>query len=218
MKRRSAGFTLVEVLVVLVIGSLVSALLFQMLAQTYRLRSRFAEQLAESQTGRMRADWLRQSLRGLESLTQDAPSRFSGQSTTLQGLTSAPIGQRGTSLRDFRLEWAPRPSGWELRYSDGETPWPLWAAGAAGRPGFRYIDDQGDEHEQWPPPGTPPALPVAGATGTLGQSAPPPAWRQLPAAILVRWYDPSGREQVLVAAVSGDRDAKRPLLNFMSAP
>ena len=218
MKRRGAGFTLVEVLVVLVIGSLVSALLFQMLAQTYRLRSRFAEQLAESQTGRMRADWLRQALRGLESMAQDAPSSFSGQSTTIQGLTSAPIGQRGTSLRDFRLEWAPRASGWELRYADGVAPWPLWAAGAAGRPGFRYIDDQGNEHMQWPPPGAPPPLPAAGAAATVGQGVNPPAWRQLPAAILVSWYDLSGREQVLVAAVAGDRDAKRPLLNVMGSP
>lgn len=218
MRRRGSGFTLVEVLVVLVIGSLVSALLFQMLAQTYRLRSRFAEQLAESQTGRMRADWIRQTLQGLQSVTPDAPSRFSGQSAALQGWTSAPIGPRGASLRDFRLEWAPRDSGWELRYSDGETPWPLWAAGAAGRPGFRYVDDQGSEHGQWPPPGLPPPPPGAAATAGLGQGAPPREWRQLPAAVLISWHDLSGREQVLVAAIGGDRDAKRPLLNLMSPP
>ena len=218
MKHRSAGFTLVEVLVVLVIGSLVSALLFQMLAQTYRLRSRFAEQLSESQTGRMRADWLRQALRGLESMAQDAPSRFSGQPTTIQGLTNAPINQQGTRLRDVRLEWAPRASGWELLYAEGAAPWPLWAAGAAGRPGFRYIDDQGNEHGQWPPPEAPPLLSAAGAAAMPGQSANAPAWRQLPAAIVVSWHDASGREQVLVAAVAGDRDAKRPRLNVMGSP
>ena len=218
MRHRSPGFTLVEVLVVLVIGSLVSALLFQMLAQTYRLRSRFADQLSESQTGRMRADWLRQALRGLESLTADAPLRFSGQPATLQGLTSAPIGQRGASLRDFRLEWVPRDSGWELRYADGEAPWPLWGASAAGRPGFRYLDDQGGEHTQWPPPGAPPVRPLVGPAITLGQAAAPPAWRQLPAAVVVSGYDVAGREQVLVAAISGDQDAKRPLLNLMALP
>jgi prepilin-type N-terminal cleavage/methylation domain-containing protein len=216
MKRRKAGFTLVEVLVVLVIGALVSALLFQMLAQTYRLRSRFAEQLGQSQNGRMREDWLRQALRGLESLAQDAPSRFAGRSTSLQGLTSAPIGPRGASLRDFRLEWAPRASGWELRYSDGEAPWPLWTAGAAGRPGLRYIDDQGGEHEQWPPPGSPAARQIAGFSATPVQSV--PEWQQLPAAVLVSWYDLAGREQVVVAVVGGDRDAKRPQINWTGAP
>ena len=220
MKRRSAGFTLVEVLVVLVIGAVVSALLFQMLAQTYRLRSRFAEQLGESQTGRMRADWLRQALRGLESLAQDgpAPARFFGTAMFLQGLTSAPIGPRGASLRGFRLEWAPQASGWELRYSDGEAPWPLWAAGAAVRPGLRYVDDQGGEHVQWPPPGTPAALQISPAAATQRPGATAPGWRQLPAAVLVNWHDLAGREHVLVAAVGGDRDAKRPLLDPMTAP
>ncbi|MBC7705708.1 MAG: prepilin-type N-terminal cleavage/methylation domain-containing protein [Rhodoferax sp.] len=218
MKRRSVGFTLVEVLVVLVIGSLVSALLFQMLAQTYRLRSRFSEQLSESQAGRMRADWLRQALRGLESLTANAPSGFAGQSTSLKGLTSAPIGQRGASFRDFRLEWSPRASGWELRYADGGAPWLLWAAGEAGRPGFRYLDDQGGEHTQWPPPGTPPSRPVLGPVASVGQPAAPSAWRQLPAAVVVSWYDLAGHEQVLLAAIGGDQDAKRQPLNLQSAP
>ena len=221
MKRHGAGFTLVEILVVLVIGSVVSALLFQMLAQTYRLRSRFAEQLGESQTGRMRADWLRQALRGLESQVQDAtaPARFSGTSMVLQGSTSAPISQRGASLRSFRLEWVPQTSGWELRYADGEAPWPLWVAGAAMPPGLRYVDDQGSEHAQWPPLGTPPARQFSTAAAAAAQrpGTTPPGWRQLPAAVLVNWHDLSGREHVLVAAVGGDRDAKRQPLNPMSA-
>jgi general secretion pathway protein J len=217
MKTRKSGFSLVEVLVVLVIGSFVSALLFQMLAQTYRLRGRFADQLVESQTGRMRADWLRETLRGLETVTQDSPFLFTGRSTTLQGLTSAPVATSGAQLKDFRLEWIPRPTGWELQYADGQTPWPLLVTGAFGSPGFRYVDDQGGEHDQWPPRASPPAPPISvGPNSSPRQGT--AQWRQLPTAILVSWFDLSGRKQVLVAAVNGDRDAKRPRFNMGGLP
>ena len=218
MKRQAAGFTLVEVLVVLVIGSLVSALLFQMLAQTYRLRSRFADQLAESQTGRMRADWLRQALRGLESLTQDAPSRFAGQPQRMQGLTSAPIDLRGSAKRDYKLEWTQLGSGWALQYADGGVPWTLWSAGTAGLPGFRYLDAQGGEHRQWPPPGAPPVAPATDAAAALGLNRPAATWPQLPSAVVLSWHDAAGREQVLVAAIAADPDVKRPRLNLLAPP
>lgn len=179
MTRNGRGFTLVEVLVVLVIASLVSVLLFQMLGQTLRIRGRFAEQLSESQTGRMRADWLRHALQSLQTEPATSAGRFQGRADALSGPSAAPIGGGAPAVRPIRLEWQPRDGGWVLAYEDERGRWLLWEAAAAERPGFAYLDEQGQSHAQWPPPGTPPPAglapaglpPAAGPAAASGRSS-----------------------------------------------
>jgi general secretion pathway protein J len=191
MKTRPSGFTLVEVLVVLVITALVSTLLFQALAQVYRLQGRFGEQLAQSQGGAMRADWYRQVLQGLLNDYADGKQRFAGQVQRLEGLSATALTVAGGAPQWVVMEIRSEADGSELLYQAGSQQVTMlrWQGGGE----FAYLDEAGAEHAQWPP---------------MGSGA---AWSQLPVAVLLKWPTPQGRA-VLVAAPRGDREAKiRPL-------
>jgi general secretion pathway protein J len=179
MRAAGRGFTLVEVLVVLVITALVSTLLFQALAQVYRLQERFGEQLGESRSGAMHADWYRQLIQGLLTDYPDGRQRFSGGPRRLEGLSARPLSQEITQAA----------GGSELRYSAGPQRLALLRWSGAGRSEFAYLDDAGTEHAVWPP--------QAGGD-----------WPQLPAAVLLRWPARAG-QAVLVAAPTGSREAQQ---------
>lgn len=187
--KAARGFTLVEVLVVLVITALVSTLLFQALAQVYRLQERFGEQLAQSRTGAMRVDWYRQVLQGLQTDYADGKQRFAGQALRLEGLSATPLMESGGAPQWLTLEVvASAAGGGELRYGVGSRLLPLLQWSTPGSASFAYLDDAGAEHAAWPPQ----------AAGV---------WPQLPAAVLFRWPTREGAD-VLVAAPAGTREAK----------
>lgn len=209
----SRGFTLVEVLVVLVITSMVSALLFQVLAQVGRVQSRFGEQLSESQGGAMRAEWFRQVVQGLQAVEADDPQRFEGQARRFVGLTRTGLQDQAGAPQFVALELqASRQGlGGSLRYSlaVGEAPATVlldWTG--AGAADFVYLDSSGSEYSQWPPaPGQ--YRPLAGVKD-LGRSFAAeevnPTPPQLPSAILLRWPGPRGRS-VMVAAPRSSLEA-----------
>lgn len=189
MKTVDRGFTLIEVLVVLVITALVSTLLFQALAQVYRLHERFGEQLAQSRAGAMRVDWYRQVLQGLQTDYADGKQRFVGDARHLAGLSATPLTESGGAPQWLTLEVAADTSvGGELRYSYGSRSTALLQWSSPGRAEFAYLDDAGAEHAVWPPQ----------ASGV---------WPQLPAAVLFRWPKREGAD-VLVATPAGSREAK----------
>ena len=78
-RARISGFTLVEILVVLVIVGLISSILLQALDQVYKLQGRFGVQLAQSQQGTMYTDWFRQVVQGLQTDYPDAKGIFKGE-------------------------------------------------------------------------------------------------------------------------------------------
>lgn len=180
----AAGFTLVEVLVVLVITALVSTLLFQALAQVYRLQERFGVQLSQSRSGVMRADWYRQIIQGLQTDYEDAPRRFSGQSNQLTGLTSTPLATSRGGSQWVTLELAEG----QLRYRAGDQRATLMTWAGSGAAEFAYVDEAGLEHTQWPP--------------SLGKPV-----SQLPAAVLLKVPQLTGR-LVLAATPVGMREAR----------
>lgn len=200
MRATARGFTLVEVLVVLVITALVSTMLFQALAQVYRLQGRFGEQLSQSRMGAMRADWFRQVLQGLQTDYPDGKQRFAGSSQRLEGLSATALVEGGGAPQWLTLEVAPATGGGsELRYTAGSRQVVLLQWAGSGRSGFAYLDDAGAEHADWPPQ-------EAGK------------WPQVPAAVLFRWPAREGSD-VLVAVPAGDRDAKvRALPIFATTP
>lgn len=156
-----SGFTLVEMLVVLMIVAMVSGILFQALERAYRLQERFGAELFNAQQGQMAADWYRQTVQGLHPDYHDGRNKFQGKSMEFSGLTSNPLsGEYGV----------PTPIIWKIRNNrqygstelvyleeKQETPILVWH-GAGAR--FIYFDDKQSPHDVWPPPlGLPTQLP-----------------------------------------------------------
>lgn len=189
---RRNGFTLVEILVVLVITALVSTLLFQALAQVYRLHERSGAQLTQSQGGAMRVDWYRQLLQGLQTDYADGEHVFKGMQDRLQGLTATALNVDGAIVQSFELAVNTSSArGGELIYQVGQQRLVLLDWAQPGEARFAYVDDGGTEYPQWPPQLT-------------GRTEPAP---QLPSAILLKIPGDEGM-RVLVAVPRGSRDAQ----------
>ena len=157
------GFTLLEVLVVLIIVSMVSGIVFQAFEITLRLNRRFGLEQANSQQGAMLADWFRQSIRGLQPDYTEGKSIFKGGEKRISGLSTntlaADYGVPAALV--WELAFDPDRGETSLRYGTGDNSAPLisWP-GTAGR--FVYFDAKGEAHDSWPPPlGMWPQLPAA---------------------------------------------------------
>lgn len=150
--RRSAGFTLIEVLVVMIMVALISGVLFQALERAYRLQERFRVTLFNVQQGQMVADWYRQTVQGLYPDYPDGASVFQGQEQEFTGLSTNPLSE------DYGM---PTPITWKLRreaqngtaqlvYVDNEQETPVlsWRTKEAR---FVYLDDEHKPHDTWPP-------------------------------------------------------------------
>lgn len=208
MNRAARGFTLLEVLVVLVITALLSTLLLQALSQVYRLQARFGSQIDQSQGAAMRADWFRQLLQGLKPDYADGPRPFAGGSSRIEGLSSTGLSATGGAPLEFTLEiLSGAAGGGRLRYRAGAAQLELISWKGDGRAEFAYIDGAGAEYAQWPPAGLAPSA--------VRTPVPLP---QLPAAVLLKWPSDAGGRAVLVAVVRGEREPRRRPFQLLAAP
>lgn len=181
--RTSRGFTLLEMLVVLLITSMVTGLLMNGLLQVFRLQERFGAETFNTQQGAMQTAWFRQTVNGLTPDYADGKNLFHGETRALQGLTLAPLNLAEGTLAPF---------AWRLRFDSarGETlllhgtdqapteilSWP----GNTGR--FEFLDAEGAAHDSWPP--------------FLGK------WPQMPSAIRLTGGD-SSAAKVIIAVPKG---------------
>ena len=167
------GFTLIEVLVVLVMAALVSSILFQALERAYRLQSRFGSELFKVQQGQMAEDWYRQSVAGLYPDRADGADLFRGKAKDFAGLSSTPLSES---------YGAPTPISWKIQAgSDGDTrelvyvedkKQTLVLVWKSKQASFVYIDSEKAPHNTWPPPlGLFPQLPtqIQIVTSNLGE-------------------------------------------------
>jgi len=154
-RSKSRGFTLVEILVVLVITGFIVTILLQSLHQVFRLQTHFGSEIFHTQNGAMYTDWFRQSINGLMPDYVDGKQKFSGERRQMSGLTLSPLDQESGALAPFawRLEFDPRSGQTGLYSGDaGEKPpaSPILAwQGNSGR--FIYIDAENEPHDSWPP-------------------------------------------------------------------
>ncbi|PZP27296.1 MAG: hypothetical protein DI603_22275 [Roseateles depolymerans] len=196
MLARQRGFTLLEVLVVVVITALVSGLMFQALAYVGRLQARFGEQLARGQQGAMRADWYRQLLQGVQADFSDAKRKFSGRADHLEGLSSTGLDIALGAMNWVELDLRARREGVGgeviLRVDGKEVQLLDWRS--EGAAAFSYVDDAGQVYSSWPPE----------SLVTAKAGAPVP---QLPSAIFLNVPDQAGA-RVIVAVPRGSRESR----------
>lgn len=145
------GFTLLEMLVVLVLVSLISVLMLQGLAYTLQLRTRFLVVLDDLQTGLLQAYWFRSTTEGLITDYKDGKNVFQGTAETFSGLTLAALDG---------LPGVPLPFAWEIQQIGEETRliyrnqhqevWEIghWF-GVEGE--FQYRAGDGKWYTEWPP-------------------------------------------------------------------
>ena len=164
--KNKQGFTLLEMLVVLLIVSLLTTLLMQGFAYILQLRGRFLTQLSDLQQGTLQEHWFRSSTTALVADYPDIPDAkiFQGEAKQFQGLTlSALDAEAGL----------PTPMMWKLVFQEGSTflqyqhsngeVWEVsrWL-GDSGE--FSYFDSAGKWYPTWPPQNLgikPPQLPKA---------------------------------------------------------
>lgn len=177
-----AGFTLMEMLVTLLLVSLATMLMFQMLGSYRIARERTQAQAGGIDRQALFQDWFRDSVHGLyiaEGL------RFEGDATRFSGISLNPLYAPEGSPADIAWTLQPGPAGVEVVYSEeGRERWRLPLAGGA-EARFRYLDAEGRVHAEWPP-----------ARGLVA------AGPSLPAVILLERGE-DGRAGVQAAAVLG---------------
>ena len=152
LQARQDGFTLIEVLVVMILLALISGVLFQALERAYRLQERFGVTLFNVQQGQMVTDWYRQTVQGLYPDQADGAHIFQGKPEEFSGLSTNPLNE------DYG---APTPITWRLRsnasanttellYADAQQTTVLmhWNGKSAK---FVYLDEQLAPHDTWPP-------------------------------------------------------------------
>jgi general secretion pathway protein J len=146
------GFTLLEMLVVLVLVTLISTLLLEGVSYVLHLRSGFLTQLEESQKGTLQEHWFRSSVSAIiTAYRKDEKNVFKGEKRQFNGLTIAPLDN---------VTGIPSSFAWQLKYDDGvttlyyqnsqEESWEIahWL-GIEGH--FLYRARDGEWHKKWPP-------------------------------------------------------------------
>ncbi len=155
----SAGFTLMETLVMLMLVSMAATIMFQML-DSYRIaQQRIAAQAGNLDRASLFDAWL---MDGIHGLTVDPDRPFKGARLEFDGVTLNP--QFGPPGAPARIHWRLHETreGGEVSYSEeSKTRWTMDLRDFDGTR-FAYFDEKGKEHEQWPPAkGVQVALPSA---------------------------------------------------------
>lgn len=145
------GFTLLEVIVVLVILGLITTLLMQGLFLILHLRLGFLDQMDRQRVAAMQSSWIREVCGALTPDTKDGLWIFQGTSDGLRGLTLSTLTGEAGVPRPITIRIIPGHGVVILNYQEADGPtmelgrWP----GTKGN--LSYLDTQGRWLPQWPP-------------------------------------------------------------------
>lgn len=196
---QARGFTLLEMLVVLLIAGMALTLTTQALSQFQRAHDRATASERAGREHRLSEAWFRESVRGLypparhagEAVRPGEDGVFSGTTDGFTGTTLSPVlaGQGQPVVQTWRIS---RDPGGRARLSLEEAG-QLLTLSLPGEGDLRlhYLDGEGDIHDQWPP--------------RLG------TWKQVPDAVLLELDAGTGDSKLVVAAVLGPGDPLTPL-------
>lgn len=147
------GFTLVEMLVVLIIVGMVSGMLFDGAAQLMSMQARLERQLTAVRGDALHADWLRQLVQGIQPDYPGGKQIFKGSVREFSGLTTTPLSAGYGALQPFTVTLTRDAANGRMLLAYGQgSETSLLLSWTGGRGGLRYLDDRGSAHEDWPPP------------------------------------------------------------------
>jgi len=157
------GFTLIEMLVVLVLTALVVGVAFEGLSRVADLRLRLGRHLDGALDEAIVGSWFRGSVAGMQPDFNQAPDAFRGSATEMSGLTLKPIDLPAGAATPFAWRLLPETGGTtRLFYRGADGGWREVAAWSGAGARFLYAGPDGDWRSEWPPP-------FAGGTAPLGQ-------------------------------------------------
>jgi prepilin-type N-terminal cleavage/methylation domain-containing protein len=174
---RERGFTLLEVLVVLVITALVSAVLMQGMGLVLGLRDNLGEKLLDLDQLSLERNRVLLPLEGLVPDFDDGDDKFEGVEGRVSGLTLKPLLRREGRPTRFAINLLYDESSNlnTLVYQEGNDPVVTLSSWEGGQARFRYIGVDGEWVESWPQKSAPIQL------GVITEIRPP----QLPDLILL---------------------------------
>ncbi len=148
---RNRGFTLLEMMVVLVLVSLITVLLMQGFSFVVGLQERIRQQLVQIQDIELREQWFRSVVRSFHRGRNADDAQFTGNSEQFSGLVLQPlINDTGMPTKVY---WAIERDGSEfiLTYQEDQLEPATIMRWTTESPEFRYMDDSGNLTNTWPP-------------------------------------------------------------------
>lgn len=152
---KAAGFTIIEVLVVLVIVAAISSILLFSFQRVLDIRIRLAAFLEGTDVPTLIAGWFRGSVEGLLPDKQGGADQFTGDARSFTGLSVSPIdGMAGVPTRiSWELDFDPAAARTYLRYRSSDRT-PLTVASWPGDlGGLSYCGADFACSARWPPTG-----------------------------------------------------------------
>lgn len=150
---RLAGFTLLEMLVVLIMIGLITVLLLQGAAYVFQLRSRLLIHLNDLQQGAIQEFWFRSTTAAIVTDYNDGKHIFRGDEHEFSGLTLAALDMTIGAPTAFAWQLQSSNGVMVLRYQNSRNEyWEVsrWT-GDPDQSYFRYMAKDGEWHTQWPP-------------------------------------------------------------------
>lgn len=146
---RSAGFTLLETVVTLIIVSLLVATLMQALSHALGLRTRILRVQSEARLDLLQEAWFRETVGAAQADLDDAMGGMEGRRDALAYATPIPLVANGMA----RVRWWLQDdgSGLALHYADPGTDGMVVVAGPLEGASFAYLDRAGEWHAEWSP-------------------------------------------------------------------
>lgn len=184
---RPRGFTLLEMLVVLILVGLITGILFQALNQVFRMQSHFGDEATLMRQNAMLADWFRQLIEGVQPDYEDGKNKFQATERRIKAQSTNPLNPGQGALAPFILElrFDSQSGETQLRYGeDANAPVIMSWPGDAGR--FVFLDVGKAEYERWPPPMVKKPVQIPAAIRLEGRREGKP-W--------ILWATPLGPEQ-----------------------
>jgi prepilin-type N-terminal cleavage/methylation domain-containing protein len=152
--RRAAGFTLIEVMVVLLIVALITATILAAFERVLDVRLRVVNFLDSTGSPALVASWFRDSINGLVADTENIQdNKFSGSAKRLSGLTLVPMaGMPGVPRHlIWEIAYDPNQNRTSLRYQLGDQPQLAVASWPGDRGSLQYCDTDLSCYDDWPP-------------------------------------------------------------------